>query len=145
MTEIAVPCSVIALTVYALWAIVLVVFIALSRVSQVMSGKAGPGDFPSGTKHGSDGYWRLNRAHLNTLENLPIFGALVLAGWVAGLDTPIFNMLATVIVVARVVQSLIHISSGSALAINLRFLSLLVQLVCEVWMAVQIFHAAKVF
>ncbi|HVP83263.1 MAG TPA: MAPEG family protein [Rhizomicrobium sp.] len=145
MTEIAVPCSVIALTVYALWAIVLVVFIALSRVSQVMSGKAGPGDFPSGTKHGSDGYWRLNRAHLNTLENLPIFGALVLAGWVAGLDTPTFNMLATVIVVARVVQSLIHISSGSALAINLRFLSLLVQLVCEVWMAVQIFHAAKVF
>jgi len=145
MTDIAVPCSVVALTVYAMWAIVLVVLIALSRVSQVMSGKATITDFPSGTKHGGDAYWRLNRAHLNTLENLPIFGALVLAGWVAGLDNPTFNMLATVIVAARVVQSLIHITSGSALAINLRFLSLLVQIVCEVWMAVAIFHVAKVF
>jgi len=145
MTDIVVPHSIIALTFYALWAIVLVVMIAADRALLVMSGKAAITDFPSGTKHGSDSYWRINRAHLNTLENLPIFAALVLAGWVAGLDTPTFNMLAVVIVVARVVQSLIHISSGSALAINLRFLALLVQIVCEVWMAVLIFHAAKVF
>jgi hypothetical protein len=145
MTDIVVPHSIIALTFYALWAIVLVVMIAADRALLVMGGKAAITDFPSGTKHGSDSYWRINRAHLNTLENLPIFAALVLAGWVAGLDTATFNMLAVVVVVARVVQSLIHISSGSALAINFRFLALLVQIVCEVWMAVLILHAAKVF
>jgi hypothetical protein len=145
MTDIVVPHSIIALTFYALWAIVLVVMIAADRALLVMGGKAAITDFPSGTKHGSDSYWRINRAHLNTLENLPIFAALVLAGWVAGLDTATFNMLAVVVVVARVVQSLIHISSGSAVAINFRFLALLVQIVCEVWMAVLILHAAKVF
>jgi uncharacterized MAPEG superfamily protein len=145
MTEIAVPHSIIALAFYALWAIVLIVMIVADRALLVMSGKAAITDFPAGTKHGSDTYWRINRAHVNTVENLPIFAALVLAGWVAGLDTPTFNMLAVVVVVARVVQSLIHISSGSALAINFRFLALLVQIVCEVWMAVLIFHAAKVF
>jgi hypothetical protein len=69
----------------------------------------------------------------------------VLGGWVAGLDTATFGMLATVVVVGRVVQSLIHIASGSAMAINLRFLALLVQLVCEVWMGILILTAAKVF
>jgi hypothetical protein len=145
MADVVVPHFIIALTFYALWAIVLVVMIAADRALLVMTGKSAITDFPAGTRHGSDSYWRINRAHLNTLENLPIFAALVLAGWVAGLDTPVFNTLATVIVVARVVQSLIHISSGSALAINFRFLALLVQVVCEVWMAVLIFHAAKVF
>jgi uncharacterized MAPEG superfamily protein len=145
MTDIAVSNSIVALTFYALWAVVLVLMVAADRVLLVATGKAGIGDFTAGTKHGSDSYWRINRAHLNTLENLPIFGALVLAGWVAGLDTDTFNMLAVTVVVARVVQSLIHISSGSALAINFRFLALLVQIVCEIWMAVLIFHAAKVF
>lgn len=145
MAEITIPCSIVALVVYALWAIVLVILIAISRVTQVMSGKAKVSDFTAGIKHGSEGYWRLNRAHLNTLENLPIFGALILAGWAIGLDTDTFNTLAVVVVAARVVQSLIHISSGSALAVNFRFLALLVQIVCEIWMAVLFFHAAKVF
>lgn len=145
MTDIVVPHSIIALTFYALWGIVLVLMVAAERVMMVVSGKAAITDFTPGMKHGSDSYWRINRAHLNTLENLPIFGALVLAGWVSGLDTATFNMLAVIVVVARVVQSLIHISSGSALAINFRFLALAVQIVCEVWMAVLIFHVAKVF
>ena len=144
MSDVTIPHSIIALTFYALWAIALVIMIATDRVLMVVSGKSGIGDFTPGTKHGSDSYWRINRAHLNTLENLPIFAALVLAGWVAGLDTPTFNMLAVVTVCARVVQSVIHIASGSALAINFRFTALLVQLVCEIWMGVLILQTAHV-
>jgi uncharacterized MAPEG superfamily protein len=145
MPDIAVAHSIVALTFYAIWAIVVVFLVAADRVVMVVRCMAAFTDFPAGTKHGSDSYWRINRAHLNTLENLPVFAALVLAGWVAGLDTPTFNMLAVIVVVARVVQSLIHISSGSPLAINFRFLALLVQLVCEIWMGILIFHAARLF
>ena len=144
MSDITVPHSVIALTFYALWAIALVLMIVGDRALLLVSGKAAIGDFTAGTKHGSESYWRINRAHINTTENLPIFAALVLAGWVAGLDTPTFNLLAVVTVCARVVQSLIHIASGSALAINFRVTALAVQLVCEIWMGVLILQAAHV-
>jgi uncharacterized MAPEG superfamily protein len=144
MSDIAVPHSVIALTFYALWAIALVIMIVADRALLMISGKATITDFPSGTKHGTDSYWRINRAHMNTVENLPIFAALVLGGWVAGLDTPTFNLLAVVTVCARVVQSLIHIASGSALAINFRVTALAVQIFCEIWMGVSILQAAHV-
>ncbi len=144
MTDVTIPHSVIALTFYALWAIALVIMIVADRALLLVTGKAAITDFPSGTKHGTDSYWRINRAHINTVENLPIFAALVLAGWVAGLDTPTFNLLAVVTVCARVVQSLIHIASGSALAINFRVTALSVQLVCEIWMGVLILQAAHV-
>jgi hypothetical protein len=35
---------------------------------------------------------------------------------------------------ARVVQSIIHVTSGSVLAVNLRFTAFLTQVVCYVWM-----------
>jgi uncharacterized MAPEG superfamily protein len=144
MTDITVPHSVIALTFYALWAIALVIMVVADRALLIVSGKTAITDFPSGTRHGSDSYWRINRAHINTVENLPIFAGLVLAGWVAGLDTPTFNLLAVVTVCARVVQSLIHITSGSALAVNFRVTALAVQLVCEIWMGILILQAAHV-
>jgi hypothetical protein len=68
----------------------------------------------------------------------------VLAGWATGMETAQFNLLATIVLGARIVQSLIHISSGSAMAVNLRFTAFAVQLVCEVWMAVLILQTAGV-
>ena len=48
------------------------------------SAGASPADFPASVPHGSDRYWRLNRAHLNCLEFLPMFAAVVLTGAVLG-------------------------------------------------------------
>lgn len=67
----------LCLLAFAGWALFLVLCIAAARVSQVLTGKKKPNEFPSGVPHGGDRYWRLNRAHLNTVENLPIFGAIV--------------------------------------------------------------------
>jgi len=108
----------------------------------VLKGDAKVTSFSPGVPHGSESYWRINRAHMNTVENLPIFAAVVLAGWAIGLETLMFNRLAVIVVCARVVQSVIHILSGSAPAINLRFLAFGVQLVCIVWMAVMILQQA---
>lgn len=126
----------ISLVWFALWAVMLGFFVVLLRVQQVMTGKAKT--FPSGEKHGSDSYWRVNRAQANTLENLPIFGALVLAGVVSGVETALFASLCVVVVVARMVQSLIHLSSGSATAVNLRFAAYLVQIVSFAWIGIHL-------
>jgi uncharacterized MAPEG superfamily protein len=142
MSADAVPHSIVALVFYALWAVVLVLMVGGDRVLLVLRGDAKVTSFSPGVPHGSESYWRINRAHMNTVENLPIFAAVVLAGWAIGLETLMFNRLAVIVVCARVVQSVIHILSGSALAINLRFLAFGVQLVCIVWMAVMILQQA---
>ena len=136
MSQFVAPHSITALIVYALWAIALVIVLAIVRTVAVLGGRAQANSFTAGTPHGGDAYWRLNRAHLNTLENLPIFAAIVLSGWVVGMENAMFNRLAVIVVIARLVQSLIHLASGSVLAVTLRFTAFAVQLVCEIWMAV---------
>jgi uncharacterized MAPEG superfamily protein len=127
---------------YALWAVCLVAYVGVLRVAQVATGKTAPNAFPSGTQHGSDAYWRANRAHINATENLPIFAAVVVVGRLGGADSARFALLAAVTLGARVVQSLIHLSSGSVMAVNLRFTAFLVQLGAIVYMAVEILRQA---
>ena len=108
--------------------------IGLHRVIEVLRGNKPPNGFPSGEKHGPDWYWRVNRAHMNTVENLPVYGALVLAGAVLGLDGA-FTTAAWVGFGARVAQSFFHVLSGRSMAVNLRFTAFLVQLGVYGWMA----------
>ena len=145
MSQFVAPQSIVALVLYALWAIALVLMVAADRVLMVIRGTAKADSFTPGVPHGSDSYWRINRAHLNTLENLPIFAAIVLCGWVVGMETATFNRLAMVVVVARIVQSAIHIASGSVAAITFRFTALAVQLICEIWMAILLLSAGGLF
>ena len=123
-----------ALMGYVFWAVILALAVGVTRGVQVLGGHPVT-EFPAGVPHGSDGYWRLNRAHSNTMENLPMFAAVVLAGVVSGEASDLFGTLARVCVLARVAQSLVHLSSGSAMAINIRFAFFLVQLTCIAWMA----------
>lgn len=139
------PTALVALTFYAIWALFLVLSVSAVRVHQVMVGRAQPDSFTAGIPHGPEPYWRLNRAHTNTIENLPIFATVVLTGWAAGAMSPLFNLLAVIVVLARAAQSLIHIASGSVQAINLRFTAFAVQVVCQFWMAWLILEATGVF
>src|SRR5256885_735268 len=117
-----------ALMGFVFWTVFLVLAIASVRVAQVATGKAAVNSFPSGQPHGGDQYWRLNRAHINCLENFPLFAAVVLAGHVTGLVAGTFATLAESYVFARVAQSTIHVASGSAMAVNLRFTFFVVQI-----------------
>jgi len=124
-----------ALMGFVFWTLLIVLGIGVARVAQVISGKTAVNGFPSGQPHGSDGYWRLNRAHMNCVENLPLFAAVVLAGHVSGLTSGTFATLSEVYIFARVAQSIIHVSSGSAMAVNLRFTCFIVQVGCLLTMA----------
>jgi len=144
MSPFVAPHSVTALIAYALWALALVITLAIVRATIVLRGRAKPNSFTAGIPHGGDAYWRLNRAHLNTLENLPIFAAIVLSGWVVGMETATFNRLAVIVILARIVQSFIHLASGSVAAESFRFAAFAVQVVCEIWMALLVLQAGNV-
>jgi len=139
-----VPDCIIALTLYAMWAMFLVLCVGAVRVHDVVRGRAAITSFTPGVPHGPDPYWRLNRAHMNAIENLPIFGVIVLGGVAVGAADATFNELAMVVLGARAAQSLIHIFSGSAAAINLRFTAFAVQIVCQFFMAWLILHHAGI-
>lgn len=120
---------------FAVWTIVLVLCIGIWRVMNVLAGKGGPGAFPGGVKHGSEAYWRLNRAHMNCVENLPVFAVLAFAGLQLGVADMNYAWAAHIVLAARIVQSLIHIASGAAIAVTLRFLAFGVQIACFGYMA----------
>jgi uncharacterized MAPEG superfamily protein len=138
------PQSVIALVFYALWAIALVLMIAADRLLLIFRGQVKNNEFLSGVPHGNDSYWRINRAQLNTVENLPIFAVIVLAAWIAGVESPLFNLLAMVVLVFRIIQSIIHIISGDQIATWFRTATFAVQILCEIWMALMILQSAQV-
>ena len=145
MSQFIAPYSITSLIFYALWAMALVLMVAADRILLLVRGDARANSFTPGTPHGSESYWRINRAHLNTVENLPVFATIVLSGWVVGMETVTFNRLAVIVVVARIVQSAIHIASGSVPAVALRFMVYAVQIACEIWMAALVLHQGGLF
>ena len=133
-----------ALTLFAVWAMVLVASIGAWRLVLVLTAGKRAGDFTAGAKHGSDAYWRLNRAHMNTVENLPIFGALVLSGTYLQIQDLSFQLLPSLVLYARITQSMIHLVSGSAAAVTARFSAYLVQVVCMFVIAYRVLVATGV-
>ena len=85
---------------------------------------------------------RAQRAHVNCVENLPIFATVVVIGHLIGVTAPMFATCAIVVVVGRVGQSIAHISSGRALVTNIRFMFFSAQVVALIAMgALIVLHA----
>jgi len=95
---------------FAAWtALVLLSTIGVYRLSRVFGGRAGMADFPADKVEGDDWYKRSMRAHANCVENLPVFGAIVLALGAAQVAGPWVDGLSIAILAARVAQSSVHI------------------------------------
>jgi len=100
------------------------------RINEIFSGVRKANQFSATQPEGAPWYQRLTRAHVNCVENLPIFASVVLAGHVAGHSSPFIDRLCQIVVLARVGQALAHISSGSELAVNIRALFYITQMAC---------------
>lgn len=122
--------AILSLIGYATWAVLLGASIVSWRTVLTLSGQSKANEFPSGERHGSESYWRLNRAHANTVENLPIFGALIFGAWAADTITPLVDGFAQWALLLRLSQSIFHVTSGSVPAVLLRVTALLGQYVC---------------
>jgi uncharacterized MAPEG superfamily protein len=124
---------------FVLWTIlVLMAGIGLPRVHAVLARRAPPNAFQADVPHGSERYRRTMRAHLNCVENLPLFAALVLTARAIALESPSFEALALMVLPARVAQSALHVASGTNRAVMARFYFFSAQLACMIGMAVLI-------
>ena len=125
-----------SLLFFAVWTVGLVAFgIGPYRVVMVLLRRALPNQFPAETPHGPAWYRRVARAHLNCVENLPVFGAIVLVGHEMGLHEGLFATLAQIVAAARVGQTCCHVASGRNLVVNVRFAFFATQVACFLVMA----------
>lgn len=125
---------------FALWTIaVLMVGVGIRRWSLILAGRAQLTEFPADVPHGSPAYRRAVRAHANCFENLPVYGAIVVALLAAKLDSPTLDVLAVTVLVARIGQSVVHMSFTETNTIVLvRFLFFFTQIAAMIWMAVAV-------
>ncbi|MGE8064453.1 MAPEG family protein [Pseudomonas sp. NPDC089569] len=87
--------------------------------------------FRSDRLEGEDWYRRGTRAHANCVENLPVFGVIVLVISVLDVNGPAVDCLSILILVARVCQSLVHVSHVQTNRfVAVRFSFFCIQLVC---------------
>lgn len=126
----------LSLVFFALWTLALpVAGILVPRTLEVLAGKRRANSFTPGDAEEAPWRGRLARAHLNCLENLPVYGAVVLSLGVAGVSSPVIDQLAWVVLGARIVQSTLHLISTSHWMVMARATFFLTQVVCVVVMA----------
>jgi uncharacterized MAPEG superfamily protein len=120
-----------ALLGFVAWMLLLVIVgIGAPRISAVLKRQARPNAFNPDVPHGSERYQRTMRAHLNCVENLPVFAALVLLGTQLAVQGELFQTVAFAVLPARVLQSTVHIASGRSRAALARFTFFSIQLCC---------------
>lgn len=120
-----------ALLGFVAWTwLLLVGGIGATRVGQVMRREAPANSFNPQVPHGTEAYQRRMRAHLNCIENLPIFAALVLLGGAMGGTGSLFQVAAIAVLPARIGQSVAHVASGRNRAVMVRATFFAVQLLC---------------
>jgi uncharacterized MAPEG superfamily protein len=130
---------------FAGWTLLLVLGVITWRSALVLVGRKRSSEFKGGVEHGDPLYWRLNRAHVNSVENLAVFGALVVTGTLARVATPTFSTLCQAVLAARIAQSLLHLASNAVPVVNARFAAFVVQWASMAWMLVEILrHAAPI-
>jgi uncharacterized MAPEG superfamily protein len=125
---------------FALWTLtVLAITVGVHRWSLILRGRAKIHSFAAEATEGPDWYRRATRAHLNCIENLPVFAAIVMVASFARLSSPVFDVLSVVVLVARLAQTTIHVAFvQGARAVSFRFSFYAVQLVSMIAMAIML-------
>jgi uncharacterized MAPEG superfamily protein len=125
---------------FAGWTLVVLLgTVGVYRWSRIVTGRSAIYDFRAGVPHEKDWYRRAMRAHANCVENLPVYGAIVLALVVSNLDSITLDVLALVLMASRVVQTITHISfEEKTTAVSVRFTFFIFQLICMFWMGIYV-------
>ena len=117
---------------FATWTLLLLMAtVGVYRWVRILFSKVPIASFRSDQLEGEDWYRRGTRAHANCVENLPVFGAIVFVISTLGISSPAVNYLCIAILIARVCQSLVHVSHVQTdTFVAVRFSFFCVQLVC---------------
>lgn len=129
--------SAIAFIGFIAWTLLLLVLMVSLRAGLVLSGKMKSNGFQADNANLSPFMQRLARAHANCIENLPLFGGLLLLAIVSG-HSALTDPLALALLAARVAQSSVHLVSTSVMAVNVRFTAYVVQVAIALYWACQL-------
>lgn len=129
---------------FALWTImVLIATVGVYRWSRILTGRAAVRDHGEYRIEGKEWYKRALRAHANCVENLPVFGAIVLALHASGIQQPLVNSISVSVLLARIIQSLIHVGlTQTNRVVFLRFVFFFIQIIGFLWLSVIIVRHA---
>lgn len=131
---------------FAAWTLILLtVTVGVYRWSRILTGRGGIKDFSAERVEGEDWYRRATRAHANCIENLPVFGAIVFAIYVSRLGGATVDYACIAVLVARVAQSLVHVSLVQTNAVvSVRFTFFSIQFACFVCLIAMLVRQAIV-
>ena len=123
---------------FAVWTLgLLVATVGVHRWWQILAKRAPVNGFPADAPTGPGWYQRATRAHLNCVENLPVYGAIVVVVSFTGQTGWLLDTLSVAVLGARICQTLIHVVFvQTARTVSFRFTFFTVQLVSMLWMAV---------
>jgi uncharacterized MAPEG superfamily protein len=114
---------------FAAWTLCLsLVGIVVPRTLAVLLGRRRANSFTPTAEGEAPWKQRVARAHMNCVENLPVYGAVVLALAVGGVSDPRIDTLAWVVLGARIAQSTVHLASTSHWMVTVRATFFFVQL-----------------
>lgn len=132
--------TLLALLGFLCWTLLLLVLMEVMRSKLVLTREVPANGFSPDNAGLSPFMQRLARAHANCVEGLPLFGGFMLLAVVAG-KSHVTDPLAYALLAARIVQSTIHLTSTSPLAVTARFAAFAVQMGIAVYWAVKL-HGA---
>jgi uncharacterized MAPEG superfamily protein len=123
---------VLVLLGFAAWTLtILVGSIGLYRWRRILTGRACIAEWRADLVQGSEWYQRAMRAHMNCVENLPVYTAIVVALISLEVHRTVIDYLAVTMLVARIMQSIVHIVFPlTNTATGIRFSFYLVQVTC---------------
>lgn len=119
---------------YAGWILLLALFYATPRIPQALLGQKRIDSWERG-KESIDPLFlqRAKSAHLNSLENFPVFAAVVaIAGLMGQIEA--ISAVAAYVLYARIAQSVSHILGTSFILVMLRATFFLVQVIITLYM-----------
>ena len=123
---------------FAAWTVLLLLAtVGVYRWSRILTGRMAIRNFRADQVEGAEWYKRAMRAHANCVENLPVFGAIVIALYIGNVGGALVDRLAAAILVARIMQSLVHVCFVQTNAlVSVRFGLFFVQIVGFLWLIV---------
>lgn len=125
--------TLLSLLGFAAWTLALVSMVVVYRTLVVLAGRKEANAWPRGEKRDEPGWvTRASHAHLNCLETLPVFAAVVIVA-VAMSGLRAIDPLAPWILAARVCQSLAHLAGTGPWHVKIRFTFFLAQIVLLIW------------
>jgi uncharacterized MAPEG superfamily protein len=132
------PIPVWVLLGFAAWTLfVLFTTVGVYRWSRILTGRTPIAGWRADEQQGDEWYRRAIRAHLNCVENLPVYTAIVVALVAARVTSPVLDRLAITILVARICQSSIHLLvEQTNVVAGLRFAFFFVQAICMITMGI---------